>query len=66
MQVDQREDLLEVAARLRRERDEAIALLRELGPTRKLEPSPGLQELVDTQQEFRERVMAKLHAALYG
>jgi hypothetical protein len=56
------EDLLEFAARVRRERDERIAKIRET--KFEVEPAPYLQEMVDTQAEFRERVMADLRAAL--
>lgn len=61
--TDQDEDLLEFAARVRRERDERIAKIREESP--EVEVSP-LQELLDTQQEYRERVLGKLRKALYG
>jgi hypothetical protein len=52
------EDLLEFAARLRRERDERIAKIRETDF--EVEPSPHLKELIDTQEEFRERVRGHL------
>jgi hypothetical protein len=58
------EDLLEFAARIRRERDENIAEIRET--KFEVEPHPGLKRLVDTQGEFREQVMGELRRALYG
>lgn len=58
--VDQREDLLELAARLRRERDERIAELPAKLAKEPVKPTPGQQRLLDTQQEFRERIMGKL------
>jgi hypothetical protein len=64
--VDKQEDLRAVVARLRRERDERIAELPAKLAKEPVEPHPGLQRLVDTQDEFRERVMSKLRAALYG
>jgi hypothetical protein len=57
---EQDEDLVEVFARLRRERDERIAKIEETDYD--VEPSPHLQELLDTQDEFRERAMAHLRA----
>jgi len=66
MQPEEREDIREVVARIRREHDERIAVLREGVPESAFEPSAGLQELVDTQDEFRERMMSKLRALLYG
>jgi hypothetical protein len=61
---DEPEDLRVVVARLRRERDERLAKIRETDF--EVEPHPGLQRLVDTQPEFRESVMSKLRAVLYG
>jgi hypothetical protein len=62
--AEELEDLREVVARLRRERDERLAIIRET--KFEVEPHPGLQALVDSQPEFRERVMGKLRRALYG
>jgi hypothetical protein len=62
--TDEPEDLREVVAKLRRERDERIAKIRET--KFEVEPHPGLQRLADTRAEFRECVMSNLRAALYG
>jgi hypothetical protein len=58
------EDLREAVARIRRERDERIAIIRET--KFEVEPHPGLQRLVDTQPEFREEMMGRLRRLLYG
>ena len=54
------EDLREVVARIRRERDERIAALRVRLAEEPVEPDPGLKWLVDTQDEFRERIMGRI------
>ena len=56
--------LLEEVARLRQEHQERVAKIRETDY--EIEPSPQTQELLDTQQEFRDRVMRNLKKALYG
>jgi hypothetical protein len=58
--VEQREDLLEMAARIRREGDERIAALRLRLAEEPVEPDPGLKALVDSQPEFRERIMKRI------
>jgi hypothetical protein len=58
------EDLLEFAASVRRERDERIAKIRET--KYEVEPSPKLKALVDSQQEYRDRIMRELRSALFG
>ena len=58
--VDDFEDLRVVAARIRRERDERLAVLRVRLAEEPIEPHPGLKRLVDTQDEFRERIMKRV------
>jgi hypothetical protein len=58
--VDQQEKLVDMAVRMRRERDERLAALRLKLAEEPVEPDPGLKELVDTQDEFRERIMARI------
>lgn len=62
-QGNQREDLREVVARLRRERDQRIAELPAKVAREPIEPSPGLKELIDTHDEFRDRMLRKLERA---
>jgi hypothetical protein len=63
--IGEDEGLLEFAARIRRERDERIAKIREKRLA-EMDPSPGLKELVATQDEWAERVRQKLRAAFRG
>jgi|GEM_PF-6447739 len=58
--VDRREKLVDVAARMRREREERLAAMRVKLAEEPVEPHPGLKRLVDTQDEFRERVMGRI------
>jgi hypothetical protein len=58
--VDRREKLVDMADRVFRERDEDIAAMRVRLAEEPVEPHPGLKRLVDTQDEFRERVMARI------
>jgi hypothetical protein len=46
--------------RLRRERDERLVALRVRLAEEPVEPHPGLKRLVDTQEEFRERIMRRV------
>lgn len=55
------EDLRVVAARIRSERDERLAALRVRLAEEPVEPDPGLKSLVDTQDEFRERIMRRVY-----
>ena len=63
--MGRQDDPREVVARLRREGDERIADLRARLAKEPVEPDPGLKELVDTQAEFRARVMGDLAKALF-
>jgi hypothetical protein len=63
--VDDFEDLRVVAARIRRERDERLAALRVRLAEEPVEPDPGLKRLVDTQADFRARVMGDLAKAFF-
>jgi hypothetical protein len=58
--LDELEDLGLVLARLRRERDERLAAFRVKLAEEPVESNPGLKELVDTQDEFRERIMKRI------
>jgi hypothetical protein len=58
--LDELENLGLVLARLRRERDERLAALRIRPAEEPVESDPGLKELVDTQGEFRERIMKRI------
>lgn len=57
---NEREPFSVVVARLRRERDQRLAELPEKLAKEPVEPDPGLKELVDTQPEFRARIMGHL------
>jgi hypothetical protein len=58
--LDELENLGLVLARLRRERDERLAALRIRLAEEPIEPDPGWKELIDTQDEFRERIMKRI------
>ena len=64
LDVDQPEDLLVIVERLRRERDERIAEIWERMPELEVEPHPGLKRLVDTNDEFREHLMARIERVI--
>jgi hypothetical protein len=59
--VEEFEDLFVVAARIRRERDERLVALRKRLAEEPVEPDPGLKRLVDTQDEFQERVLRRVY-----
>lgn len=58
--IERDERLVDMAARMRRERDERIEKMRMKMAEEPRSFDPGLKELVDTQDEFRERVMGKI------
>ncbi len=62
--MDEREDLLEFAARVRRERDERIAELPAKLANEPIEMSPGMKELIDSQEEYQGDMRAKLRHLL--
>jgi hypothetical protein len=62
--MDEREDLLEFGARVRRERDERIAELPAKLAKEPLEMSPGMKELIDSQEEYQREMRARLRRLL--
>jgi hypothetical protein len=57
-------DPLQAVKVRRAERDRRIAEIRARKSEIKVEPSPGLKELVDSQDEFRDRLMSNLRTSL--
>lgn len=57
-------DPLQAVKARRAERDRRIAEIRARKSEIKVEPSPGLKELVDSQDEFRDRLMSNLRTSL--
>jgi hypothetical protein len=61
--VDDIADLPETVKARRARRDRRIAEIRARHSEIKVEPSPGLKELVDSQDEFRDRVRSSVRLA---